>query len=162
MSTQDMESGLTSRNAHAERTRLRKQQEAQQLAQMVAAAMQPQSAQSTQATVSLEDFNRLKAELEQTRLALQNTNQELKPIVTEYKTAAQEQFEVTADFVKDRLIRRPTARVLNYDMNFELIEYAKERGCIINHRKVKPLLEAHKIEYKPSDGKYYFMGVDLV
>jgi hypothetical protein len=47
-------------------------------------------------------------------------------------------------------------------MNFELMEYGKDRGCIIPSRKVKPLLESHDIEYKPSNGEYYFMGVDLV
>ena len=46
-------------------------------------------------------------------------------------------------------------------MNFELIKYAKERGCYINSQEVKFLLEYFKIQYKPWDVKCYYMGIEL-
>jgi hypothetical protein len=128
--------------------------QAAQLAQMVAASINPQP------TVSLEEFNKLKAELEQVKLALQAA-QQFKPVVLDYQDKVRNQLDVVNDFINERLIRNSTASVLNYDMHFELIDYARERGCYINIQEVKGLLEQLKMECESSNEEYYYMGVEL-
>ena len=158
------ENNLTARSAYAERAKLKKQQDAQLLAQMVASAINPSTQNTAQPTISLEEFNKLKAELEQTKQLLQQAQQEsekIKPVVNDWDEKLKDQLETVSDFIRDRLIANPTARVLNHDMNFELIEYAKEVGCYINSREVKGLLEKFNIQYKPSNGQYYYIGVEF-
>lgn len=164
MSTLETDNGMTARNAHADRAKLKRQQEAQQLAQMVAAAITPQATQNVQPVVSLEEFNKLKAELEQAKsllAAAQQETQQFKPVVLDHQDKVRDQLEVVNDFIQEKLVQNSTARVLNHDMNFELIEYARDRGCYINSREVKSLLERFNVPYKTSNGQYYYIGVEL-
>lgn len=114
--------------------------------------------------VSLEEFNLLKAELEQTKLALQTIQQEtqsFKHIVLDHASSEKEQHAVTQEFVREKLILNSETRIPIHDMSFELIEYGKDGGCIIPNWKVKSLLEAHEIHIQPCNGEYYYIGVEL-
>jgi hypothetical protein len=66
--------------------------------------------------------------------------------------------KVVGEFISKKLAQNTTARVLNHDMNFELTEYAIERGCYISSIEVRGLLE---IFYIPSNGQYHYIEVEL-
>lgn len=142
------EDGASARNAHAERVRIKKQQEAQQLAKLIAASLQQPTSNNTASTVTVEEFNKLKAQVE--------------PVLSYHDEKVKDQLEVATDFVKDRLVKNAGERVLCHDMNFELTEFSRERGTTINSREVKGLLCGKlKIPYESKNGNYYYMGVKL-
>lgn len=158
------------RSAFAERTQLRKQEEARQLAQMIASSINISNVQSsTQPMVSLDEFNKVREELERTRAILQDLNkvkdevERTKPIIYSYEQVLQDQMNATENFIKNRIRKNTTARILNDDMNFALMTYASEEyNVIITERQVRSLVERFGFVYKQSGHKYYYHGGELI
>lgn len=187
MADQNTQSHPQLRSAFGERNRLREEQKARQMAQLIAASLPITHTQNTpqqmvsleefnkvrqeleitkaQQMASLEEFNKVKEELERTKQTVQNTQQETsqyKPLYYDYQQKLQDQLDATKDFISNKLVQNSTARVLNEDMNFELILYAKEEHNVyISQREVKSLIEKFGIPYKKSGNHYYYYGVDL-
>lgn len=147
---------MDAKSAFLERLRLDEERKAKRFASLVAAEVNNSSVSTKpQEMVSLEDYNKLKEELN--RLKSQNTE-----VYTDYSDKFKAQLEAVEAFINERLRRNVTARILNHDMNYELVTYCRERGINVDTREVKKLLEHFKIPYVPSNSNYYYMGVEFI
>lgn len=168
------------RSAFGEFNRKKKEEEARQMAQLIAASISlPNSQPAPHQVVSIDDFNkireelertkdefnRVKQELEVTKGFMQSTQQEItqyKPLVYDYNQKLKDQLEATQAYINDELVINSSARIPYSNINYGLIFYARDEWNVyITEREVKPLMEKCGVSYKGSNGQYYYYGVDI-
>lgn len=161
---QETPSNKQTRSAYRERAQKRKEEEMRQMATMM--AQQMNSNQNSQASgVSAEEFQRLRQELDHYKAIVQNY-QKQEPFLNEVVQSKQKLdtilTELAADYIAEELIKDPSGRIPNAELNEDFINYACENGIRnVNEHNVAKYMRANGIEYRKSNGSYSYRGASF-
>lgn len=177
---------MNPRSAFAERSRLKDQKKQQEFAKLVAATI-GSSHGGTENNIPTSDLDtirttndQLKDELRQSKDIIKRLEKQseesmqkiknlessfkdtnLNQIVEEQKEKHDDLYGLVGDFIKEKLSPDRKSKIDINDVNYELVEYCKERGTFVNTREIRRIMEKHGIKTKIStnSGNIYYIGV---
>lgn len=120
--------------------------------------------QTSLVTVS-EELNKKSAELETYKLRMNEMNTEVNKakVYTDLThTKIFYQLEALKNFLQENIRQNPKAYIENADLNEAVYKYAKEHGVQIEHWEVSGLMKQLGMEWKKSNGKCLYRGIEFV
>ena len=112
-----------------------------------------------------EELNKKSAELESYKLRMNEMNTEVNKVKVHTdltQTKIFYQLEALRNFLQEGIRQNPKAYIENADLNEAVYKYAKEHGVQIEHWEVSGLMKQLGIEWKKSNGKCLYRGIEFV